>query len=180
VILLGGTWFDEPVVVVVVNLDRLVIEIVVLGTMELELAIVGVLDEIGMAKLDSFTLVLLISLFVSIIAAFGIDIGWFKIRVVVVPVVEVDNGIEAVFVTVVVEGVEFRFVFRMILLGAVAANVASEIGCKTEGDAVLDDVGSCIWANVVEIFVDVADDEVDAVDVVLATVGFMVACAVKH
>ncbi len=81
---------------------------------------------------------------------------------------------------VAVEGVEFRLVFRMRLLGAVAVNVASEIGCKIEGDAVLDDVGSCIWANVVETLVGVVDDEVDAADAVLATVGFMVACAVKH
>lgn len=85
--------------------------------------------------------------------------------------------------TVAVEGDEFRFVFRMRLLGAVAVSVASEIGCKIEGDAVLDVVGSCICAIVVDTFngvVDDDDDEVDAVDVVLATVGFMVVCAVKH
>lgn len=61
-------------VVVVVNLDRLVREMVVLGTIGLELAIAGALDEIGMAKLASFELVLLMSLFVSIMAALGMDI----------------------------------------------------------------------------------------------------------
>lgn len=58
-----------------VNLDRLVREIVVLGTIGLELAIVGALDEIGMAKLASFVPVLLMSLFVSIMAALGMDMG---------------------------------------------------------------------------------------------------------
>ncbi len=61
-------------VVVVVNLDRLVREMVVLGTIGLELAIAGALDEIGMTKLASFELVLLMSLFVSIMAALGMDI----------------------------------------------------------------------------------------------------------
>jgi len=50
-------------------------EMVVLGTIALELAIVGVLDEIGMATFASFKLVLLISLFVSIMAALGMDMG---------------------------------------------------------------------------------------------------------
>jgi len=100
---------------------------------------------------------------------------------VVVVVVAVDNGIEVVLVAVAIEGVEFRFVFKMRLLGAVAVSVASEIGCKIDADAVLDVVGSCICANVVGTLVDAVDnDDADEVDVVLATVGFILACAVKH